>query len=227
MLVLAIDSALDACAAAVVETDGPEARALAAESLTMDRGQAEALLPMVARVMQAAGLRFPELDRIAVTVGPGSFTGLRVGLAAARGLALASGRPAFGITTLTALAAPACAEGREPAAAALDVRRGEVCVQAFAAPGEALDAPALVDLAEVPHRLPPGRVRLAGSAAPAVAALDPARFTVSGTGAAPDILWVARLGARAGREASPPRASYVRPPDAKPQDAARISRAAS
>lgn len=226
MLVLALDSALEACAAAIVETDGKEARALAAETLAMNRGQAEALLPMVARVMRAADLRFSDLDRIAVTVGPGSFTGLRVGLAAARGLALASGRPAFGVTTLSALAASAFAGDGEPVAAALDVRRGEVCMQAFAAPGEALDAPALVDLADIPRRLPPGRVRLAGSAASAVAALDPARLTVSGAEAAPDILWVARLGARTGHEASPPRAFYLRPPDAKPQDSARISRAA-
>jgi tRNA threonylcarbamoyl adenosine modification protein YeaZ len=80
--VLAIDTALAACAVAVFETDG--ARMLARESLAMARGHAEALLPLIARVMDEAGIEFSALDRIAVTIGPGSFTGLRVGIAAAR-----------------------------------------------------------------------------------------------------------------------------------------------
>jgi tRNA threonylcarbamoyladenosine biosynthesis protein TsaB len=73
----------------------------------MQRGHAEAIMPMIARVMDAAGCEFVELSRIAVTVGPGSFTGLRVGLSAARGIALAAGRPAVGVSTLAAYAAPA------------------------------------------------------------------------------------------------------------------------
>ena len=72
----------------------------------MVRGHAEALMPLIARVMDAAALGFAELDRIAVTTGPGSFTGLRVGIAAARGIALAAGKPAVGLTTLAAFAAP-------------------------------------------------------------------------------------------------------------------------
>ena len=87
MRILAIDTALEACAAGVVET--PE-RVLAQESLAMARGHAEALMPLLARVMDQASLGFSDLDRIAVTVGPGSFTGLRVGVAAARGIALAA-----------------------------------------------------------------------------------------------------------------------------------------
>jgi tRNA threonylcarbamoyladenosine biosynthesis protein TsaB len=90
MRVLAIDTALEACSAAVLDTEqgGISAR----ESLPMVRGHAEALLPLIARVMDSAGLEFAALDRIAVTTGPGSFTGLRVGIAAARGIALAAGK---------------------------------------------------------------------------------------------------------------------------------------
>ena len=214
MLVLALDSALDACSAAVVETDG--VKALAAESRFMSRGHAEALLPLVRDVMRAAATEFRDLDRIAVTVGPGGFTGLRVGLAAARGLALAAGRPAHGVTTLAALAAPVFQDGDGPVAAVLDVRRDEICTQVFRAPGEPLTGPALLPLAEAANRLPAG-IRLVGSGAPALAALDPRFAPVPGT--VPDIVWVARLGARTAL--TPPRAFYVRPPDAKPQDAAR------
>src|SRR3569833_864960 len=104
MLILAIDTALDHCAAAVLDSDAAVMRAQ--QSLPMKRGHAEALMPLIARVMKEAGLPFAALDRIAVTTGPGSFTGLRVGLSAARGIALAAGTPVVGVTTLTAYAAP-------------------------------------------------------------------------------------------------------------------------
>src|ERR1700716_955683 len=109
MRVLAIDTALEACSAAVLDTD--QGGILASESIPMVRGHAEALMPLVARVMSDAMLEFLELDRIAVTVGPGSFTGLRVGVAAARGIAVAADKPAVAVSTLAAVAAPALAEG--------------------------------------------------------------------------------------------------------------------
>src|SRR5471030_3156973 len=104
MRVLAIDTALEACSAAVLETD--RASAAIHESLPMVRGHAEALIPLVARLLDRARLTFAEIDRIAVTTGPGSFTGLRVGIAAARGIALAAAKPAVGLSTLAAFAAP-------------------------------------------------------------------------------------------------------------------------
>ena len=100
MRVLAIDTALEACAAAVLDTE--QAAIVASESLPMVRGHAEALMPLIARVMDRPDSTFAALDRIAVTTGPGSFTGLRVGISAARGIALAAGKPAFGLTTLAA-----------------------------------------------------------------------------------------------------------------------------
>src|ERR1700691_4477747 len=92
MLILAIDTALDACAAGVLDTDA--ARLIAQESQPMARGQAEALMPLIGRVIRQAGIAFAALDRIAVTTGPGSFTGLRVGLSAARGIAVRAHKPA-------------------------------------------------------------------------------------------------------------------------------------
>jgi tRNA threonylcarbamoyladenosine biosynthesis protein TsaB len=100
MLVLAIDSALDALGVAL--TDGDAVRASAQER--MSRGQAERIAPLVQEIMQRGGAGFAELDRIVVTIGPGSFTGVRVGLAFARGLALALSTPIVGISTLEALA---------------------------------------------------------------------------------------------------------------------------
>ena len=92
MRVLAIDTALAACSAAVLDT--VYGGVIASESLPMVRGQAEALIPLIARVMQRAELGFADIDRVAVTTGPGSFTGLRVGISAARGIALAADKPA-------------------------------------------------------------------------------------------------------------------------------------
>src|SRR2546430_11003896 len=121
MRVLAIDTALGACAAAVL--DARLGEILASESRPMLRGHAEAIMPLIARVMDAAFVDFALLDRIAVTVGPGSFTGLRVGIAAARGIALAAGKPAIGLSTLSALAAPHVASRSERTIiAAIDAR---------------------------------------------------------------------------------------------------------
>src|ERR1700687_6136201 len=137
MLVLAIDTALAACSAAVLDTEA--ATLLASESLVMTRGHAEALMPLVERVMIAAGIGFDALDRIAVTTGPGSFTGLRVGISAARGLALAAGKPAIGLTTLSAFAAPLVAQaGAHPILSAIDARHDQVYFQVVGADGSRL-----------------------------------------------------------------------------------------
>ena len=102
MRVLAIDTALAACSAAVLDTayNG----VVASESVPMVRGHAEALMPLLARLMQEAGFGFTDLDRIVVTTGPGSFTGIRVGIAAARGIAFAGGLPLIGISSFEAVA---------------------------------------------------------------------------------------------------------------------------
>src|SRR3954454_21062949 len=134
MRVLAIDTALDACSAAVLDSD--RQAIMASETLTMQRGHAEALMPLIARVMDAAAIEFKELDRIAVTTGPGSFTGLRVGISAARGLALAADKPVIGLTTLAAFAAAIIGQSRPaPVISAIDARHDHVYFQIVAGDG--------------------------------------------------------------------------------------------
>src|SRR5438128_8131226 len=146
MLILAIDTALDACAAAVLDTDA--AKIIAQESLPMKRGHAEALMPLIARVMKLADIAFTSLDRVAVTKGPGSFTGLRVGLSAARGIALAAGRPVVGLTTLTAFAAPIVSENSDhPVISAIDARHDHVYFQVVGGDGSSLIKPKVAPIA--------------------------------------------------------------------------------
>src|SRR5205823_14292974 len=117
---------------------------IAQESEAMKRGHAEALMPLIARVMKASCIAFLSLDRIAVTTGPGSFTGLRVGLSAARGIALAADKPVVGLTTLTAFAAPIVAEnGEHPVIAAIDARHDQVYFQVVGGNGSSLIRPRL------------------------------------------------------------------------------------
>src|SRR5438105_12812235 len=136
MRVLAIDTALEACSAAVFDTSSG---VLASETRGMARGHAEHLMPLIARVMNEGGFEFADLDRIAVTTGPGSFTGLRVGISAARGIALVAGKPVVGVTTLAAYAAPIVNRGGEhPVISAIDARPDPVYLQVVAGNGSPL-----------------------------------------------------------------------------------------
>src|SRR5436853_1130190 len=196
MRVLAIDTALGACAAAVL--DSAAGAILASEALDMLRGHAEAVMPLIARVMDAARCEFTELDRIAVTVGPGSFTGLRVGIAAARAIALAAGKPAIGLSTLSALAAPHVAQRADHIIlAAIDARNEQVYFQVFAPNGTTIVTPRLDRVRAAVRAVPVGPAVIAGSAAALVAAHWPSGSPVPRVEqhAAPDIGWVARLGA--------------------------------
>jgi tRNA threonylcarbamoyladenosine biosynthesis protein TsaB len=226
MLVLAIDCALDACATAVLDSDS--GTVVASETRIMTRGHAEALMPLVARVMDNAAVEFGGLDRVAVTVGPGSFTGLRVGIAAARGIALAAGRPAVGLTTLAGLAAPYIAQDdNAPVLAAIDARHDHVYMQMFGPGGRTLVAPRIAPLREAVRVATRGPAHIVGSAAERIAASWPPNeqppASVDQRGA-PDITWIARLGAAAAAGVDLPTPLYLRAPDAQPQTAARLQR---
>jgi tRNA threonylcarbamoyladenosine biosynthesis protein TsaB len=223
MRILAVDTALEACAAGIIEL--PD-RVLAQESVAMARGHAEALMPLVARVMNQAALGFADLDRIAVTVGPGSFTGLRVGIAAARGIALASGKPAVGVSTLAAFAAPYLAAGEiRPVAAAVDARHEQVYFEVFGPGGRILVAPRLVPVADA-IRAASGAAVIVGSGAAVLAERWPEGTPLPAidTQRAPQIAAIARLGAAADAAHALPKPLYLRRPDARPQDAARLPR---
>jgi len=226
MRVLAIDTALGACAAAIFDTD--HSSVIAADTLPMQRGHTEALMPLIARVLSAANLSFVEIDRIAVTVGPGSFTGLRVGISAARGIAVAAGKPAVGVSTLSAYAAPHFADDETlPVVAAIDARHGHVYFQVFGFAGRTVTAARLAPLREAVHAAGKVPTRIVGSAALAVAAgLSAAAATPAAVDAraAPDIAWVARVGAALPAGQSPPKPQYLRAPDAQPQNAAQLPR---
>lgn len=225
MRVLAIDTALEACAAAVLDTEHGK---VASESLPMLRGHAEALMPLIDRVMRQADMAYSALDRIGVTTGPGSFTGLRVGISAARGIALAAGKPAIGLTTLAAFAAPRLAEDdKTPVAVAIDARHQHVYLQVFGPGGRTEVAPRIASIADAVRAAANGPVRIVGTAAGMLAAAwpasEPAPVSVDDL-RAPDIIWVGRLAVAAPGNASAPKPLYLRAPDAQPQDAARLPR---
>ncbi len=206
MLVLGLDTCLSVCSVAVLDGE----RVLASAREGMARGHQERLAPMARDVMAQAGLAFDRLDRIAATVGPGSFTGLRVGLAFAKGLALALGKPAVGIGTLEALAA----EAAGLVFPAIDARRGQLYLQAFE-DGRALMAPDAVTAEVAAARiaeLSQGRpFSLVGSGAALLADFAPSATFIEAEGA--DARAVARLAQ--GRSPGPLKPLYLRAPDAK------------
>jgi tRNA threonylcarbamoyladenosine biosynthesis protein TsaB len=206
MIVLGLDTCLGACSVAVL--DGP--RVLAHASEAMARGHQERLAPMAQAVMAQAGLGFSDLARVAATVGPGSFTGLRVGVAFAKGLASALSVPAVGVGALEALAA----EEDGLAAAVIDARRDQVYLQVFEA-GRALTPPEVAPLEAAVARLAgiagARPFTLVGSGAPLLAASRPGAQVLTPEGC--DARHVARLGAR--RAVSPLRPLYLRAPDAR------------
>ena len=211
MIVLGLDTCLSTCSVAVLDGE----RVLAHVSEVMARGHQERLAPMAQAVMRTAALPFASLQRIGVTVGPGSFTGLRVGVAFAKGLASALTIPAAGVGTLEALAADV--EGL--AFAVIDARREQVYCQAFEA-GEALTAPDILPLAAAVARLAEiGQDRpltLVGSGAGLLAQAAPGATVIAAEGA--DARAVARLAARRNPGALIP--LYLRAPDARPSLAA-------
>jgi tRNA threonylcarbamoyladenosine biosynthesis protein TsaB len=216
-VILAIDTALAATSACLLAPGS--LRPASAETLFMEAGHAEALLPLIDRVVAREPGGFGAVTRIAVTIGPGSFTGIRIGVAAARAFALAFRVPVVGVSTLAALAAPAIAVGaRPPIVAAIDARHGNVYVQGFGPRGESLLGPALMPAVEAARALGPGPLRLIGSGGPLIARVALAlglTTDMEGFRELPDIAFVARLGLLADPEQAIARPLYLKAPDAK------------
>lgn len=214
MKLLAIDTSMAACS--VAAGDSGHDLALAKAHVEMERGHAEALAPMVRDVMDEAGLAFSELDRIAVTTGPGTFTGVRIGLAMARGLGLALNIPVVGIDTLSAIAANET-EGDQPILVAAEARKDEVYAALFRN-GRIVDKPAVLTAARAAQLLPEGPCFIIGSGAERVMeAVDRDDLTRSRAGDLPSAenFWPLAIDAPA--SVSMPAPLYLRAPDAKPQ----------
>lgn len=203
MIVLAIDTCLFACSVAVVDGE----RVLARRVEPMSRGHQERLAPLVQEAMVEAGLGFDQLERIGVTVGPGSFTGLRVGLAFAKGLAAALAIPAVGVGSLEALAEPETGN----VVAVLDAKRGQVYLQAFSG-GVSVSAPDALPIETAAARLAEFAPDiLIGTGAALLADVRPGVRVIEAD--VTDPVAVARLAAS--RPVVPPRPLYLRAPDAK------------
>lgn len=216
MRVVAIDSSTENCTVAV----GTDAADPVLISRAIGRGHAEALPGMLSEAMAAAGLAWREVERIAVTVGPGSFTGVRIGVAAARGLALVVGGDLVGITTLAVHAAAARRLAGAVAVLALIPARGnDLYGQCFATDGRPIAMPEIADQGDFAARAAGDpTLHLAGPGAPAIAAgLAPERLIHADT--APDPAALLHLAETSQPAAEPPKPLYLRPPDAVPPKA--------
>ena len=215
MILLAIDTASTLCAACVY--DSAAGKELGRAVLDLGKGHAEHLIDVVHDAMAQAGVGFPALARIAVAVGPGSFTGVRVGVSAARGFAMALKIPAVGVTTLEAIAAEAREVfGAKTAMAALDGGRGEIHAAIYDEAGREIVGPAAMNLAEAAALARKHVPLLAGSAAATVAGEADAGLDLGPTAATADIRFYATLGA-AKQAGEKPKPLYLREADAKPQ----------
>ncbi len=218
--ILAFDTTAGACSVAVRRAG----ETVAHRSVPLARGHAEALVPMIVETLAGAGLGFSDLDAVAATTGPGAFTGIRIGLAAARGIALAAGIPAIGIGALAALAAgvaPRAAEGKL-VLAPVDTKRSDFYAQAWAAPDQPAGEAAAVDADGLAAMAGPGPVLVTGDAARAAAAALAERgveATVASGAGPPDAAVVAILAERlleTTPSALPPATPvYLRAPEAR------------
>jgi tRNA threonylcarbamoyladenosine biosynthesis protein TsaB len=212
MKILSLDTAMAACSAALVDTEC--ARPLAEAFQDMERGHAEALAPMVDYVMRTADVAFSEVDRIAVTIGPGTFTGVRIGLSFAKGLGLARGIPVIGIDTLSAIAANETAAS--PLLVVSDARNDEVYAATFDAGRRRVAGPLISMLSGAAEGLPPNALIIGTAGKSVLRASGRTDLGLSSAGDVPVAAHFARLAAVV-HPAGMPSPLYLRAPDAKPQ----------
>jgi len=232
MNILVFDTCFEACSAAVVRAVPGGVSVSAARFEPMAQGHAERLIPMIAEVMDEVGLGFSQLDRIGVTVGPGSFTGTRIGVAAARAFALAHGTTLAGLTSLEVMAAEAgqhagATQGRQ-ILVAVDVRRGETYCQLFDFRGMvAQGEPRIMTVAEAADSVRGRAVWAVGSAAEGIAAHagDEGRLSWGLAKLLPDARFAVTL-VKSRLDTMPQVVPlYLRAPDAKPPASGPLLRA--
>ncbi len=222
MNILALDTSMGACSDAVLSTDGT-AMSLHVREALMARGHAEALMPMVQEVLAKAGISARELDLIAATVGPGSFTGVRIAIAAARGLALATGAKLYGTDSLTVMARGALTRGLPPDgpfAVAVDARRGMIYLGIYDETGKLRDGPLLIAPDDAAGRLPPDLNLAVGSGGALLAeacARQGRRIRADLPDLEPSAASLAEIALEVRDTVTTLRPLYLRPPDARPQ----------
>ncbi len=216
MKLLAIDTASTLCAACVYDTE--RSAELGRAVLDIGKGHAEHLMSVVERALAESKLAFSDLGAIGVSIGPGSFTGVRVGVSAARGFALALGIPSIGVTSLEAVASAARDEfGAVTVMSAFDAGRDEIHAAIYDAAGMPINEPAIITLQNAIEWSEVFEPVLVGSAANRIAAAASRHVRVGSTAATAEIAIYARLAAAKGGVAEKPRPLYLRQADAKPQ----------
>lgn len=227
MKLLAIDCSAALCAACIFDAGSSQELGRAVEDI--GKGHAERLMAVVEDALGAAGITYADLGAIAVSVGPGSFTGIRVAISAARGFALALSIPAIGVSTLEAIAAESRALlGNRPLFVALASGPDRVQCAGYDAAGRLWHEPSLIETREAAEIVRGSGAALAGTGAASIAAaLDGLPLDVGSQAATADIAVYARLAAAHGPSAEKPRPLYLREPDAKPQAGFILERAAS
>ncbi len=227
MILLALDTSANLCSAALF--DDVRYRILALKSEDIGRGHAERLMGLLQELLDEAALSYEDINRIAVTTGPGSFTGIRVGIATARGLALGLEIPVVGVNVLEAIAFQHQRDdlaGNIPLVVAMDARRNEFFLQAFN--GDKRSVPASIPADDVAAFLPEGNFRIAGSAADMIIKNTSRRdIAVCSIQPAANIDFVARLAASKPTADEKPKPLYLRPADAKPQHNFAVEHAAA
>lgn len=217
MLILAIDTALNAVSVCVFDTIRDEA--IAFEQILLERGHAERLVPSLERLDVESKGCLAAIDRVVVTTGPGSFTGIRVGIAAARAVGVACGVEVVGVSTFSAFAAPLLGSEGADVGCVVDARHGNVFFESYDETGGVVQAAEVLSIRQAAARLRNGRTILTGPGASLVAieAWSMGRKAdVEGEAVAPLIDFVARLGAIADVEESPPSPFYLKAADVTP-----------
>ncbi len=234
MNILAFDTCFDACSACVARSGDAGVEVLGSTVERFETGHAERLVPMIDEVMASAGVTFGDLDRLAVTVGPGTFTGTRIGVAAARGLALVTGTAVVGVSSLAVMAEVAASElgireAGEDLIVAVDARRGEVYTQLFGTSASDPQSPPLLLPTEEAALLGGSHAFVVVGSGGAVVAEAAARAGRRAKARLPDLLpdatALAALAVGLSPGEGPVAPLYLRPPDAKPQDGKSIARA--